>query len=265
MNSVFNNSMYGSQLGGGSQYVDQSKGNMAWTNPLTAEDERELHKGPSALSLDIPKENMLRAKCTHRDPNTRQFTVRMADDGNGCVCTKCGAKFNVVDNVDMKQIEEVIGGAIDILQTIKLAYVDMTPEVVQTYFVILPFLELAPKLYEAAMQTLKRAVPNAALGANAVNGDYYNSYYSMVGNPYAAMMGNPAAMGAMYPNMAPGMGYPYPMANMGGMGTVADQANPFMAQPGAVANAGVTVDGKATDVKPAEGTPVTSSNKYQLG
>ena len=90
MNSVFNNSMYGSQLGGGSQYVDQSKGNMAWTNPLTAEDERELHKGPSALSLDIPKENMLRAKCTHRDPNTRQFTVRMADDGNGCVCGLCG-------------------------------------------------------------------------------------------------------------------------------------------------------------------------------
>ena len=124
---------------------------------LTPEDEKELHRGAQALSLDIPKEAMLRAKCTHRDPATHNFTIRPADDGNGYVCMKCGAHFNVVDGHSMKEINEIIGGAIDILQTTKMMYVDMTPEVIQAYFVILPFLELAPKMYEAAVKHIQES------------------------------------------------------------------------------------------------------------
>lgn len=267
MNSVFNNgAMFGSQYGGGMQYAGQPK-DIQWTNPLSPEEERELHRGASALSLDIPKENMFRAKCTHRDPATHQFTVRPADDGNGYICTKCGSQFNIVDNVDIQKIKEIIGGTIDILQTTKMAYVDMAPEIVQTYFIILPFLELAPKLYEASMQTLKKAMPNASLGANAVSGDYYNSYYSMIGNPYGAMGVMPGAYpGAMpqgYPGMMPNMGYQNPMMGTPA-GAVPDAANPLMAAQGVVPQANTVVDGAATEAKPAEGTPVTTSSKYSL-
>lgn len=263
MQSVFNNgSVYG-QYGGGYQY--ENPNTLQWTNPLTPEDEKELHRGAQALSLDIPKEAMLRAKCTHRDPATHNFTIRPADDGNGYVCMKCGAHFNVVDGHSMKEINEIIGGAIDILQTTKMMYVDMTPEVIQAYFVILPFLELAPKMYEAAVNTFKKVMPNTTLGQNNVPGNYYNAYYNMVGNAGAnPWMNNPMGQ-MMYPNQA----MP-PMGQMGGMGTVPDMNNPMMANPMQMTMPGAVkppVDTTASTVgqQPAEGTPVTTSSKYALG
>lgn len=275
MQSVFNNNgNYGGNYGGAAGYRFSDPNALQWTNPLKPEEERELHRGAQALSLDIPKESMYRAKCTHRDPATHQFTVRPADDGNGYVCTKCGAQFNIVNNSSMKEINEIIGGAIDILQTTKMMYVDMTPEVIQAYFVILPFLELAPKMYEAAVNTFNKISPQSLNPSYAPN-NYYNAYYGLVGGMTPPQTG----YSGMFPNAGMGyMGYPqYPM-NGAGMGVptgpVPDASNPMMATgapvapspvvpAGAVAPNAVPNAGAQAPV-PAEGTPVTSTNKYSL-
>lgn len=216
MNSFFNNNQQATAYGqwnNGMTYGQPQK-ELMWTNALTPEEEKALHKGPSSLSLDIPKEDMWRAKCTHRDPASKQFTIR--ENGDGTVtCLKCGATFNVVDKAAMEEIKKVIGGTIDILQTTKMAYIDMTPEVVQSYFVILPFLEIAPKLYEAAMNTLNNAVPGMGMTNNFVPGDMFQMLNQAVGT-----MGMP--MGGNFMNQPmPPMGYPqqpqYAQPNYGQM------------------------------------------------
>lgn len=266
MESIFgSNSMYGG-YGNGMQYAQQKE--LTWTNALSAEEEKALHKGPEGLSLEIPKEDMFRAKCTHRDPKTKQFTIRENKD-HTVTCLKCGATFNVVDNVDPDLIKKTIGGVIDILQTAKMAYIDMTPEAIQTYFIILPFLEIAPQLYEAAMQTLSKALPGAGITGNNVNANLFDSLYNTVGNP--AMM-NPAAVAAAYSTMM-GMGGGMPVQE----GPVPFMNNPMQTgyrgwsmgtpavMPGVAetvpATGGVTVGTAA----PKEGQTVVSNGKYDLG
>lgn len=263
MDSVFNsnnNSIYGN-YGNGMTYGANTK-ELTWTNPISPEEERSL-QGTTGISLDIPKENMIRAKCTHRDPATRNFTLKRNEDGS-VTCLKCGARFNVVDNVPMKDINRVVGGVIDILQTAKMAYVDMTPEVIQTYFVILPFLEIAPKMFETAMHTLDKVTNGAGITNNHAPGDQFNSLYSAMGgmgmmNPMmmAAMM---AQMNGMNGNMGAGMMTPP-------TGEVPAAMNPM--QTGSSYNMGGMMPGvnDATAAKaaaPAEGQPIQVGKKFKL-
>lgn len=214
MDSIFDsNSMYG-QYGGGMTYNNQPVKETQWTNALSPEEERALHQTGSGVSIEIPKEKLWQAKCTHRDPGTKQFTIKKNGDGT-VTCLKCGATFHLVDNVKQEDIVKVIGGAIDILQTMKIAYVDMTPEVIQTYFVCLPFLEIAPKLYEAAMKTLNNVGSNMGLTGNYSPTDAFNSLYTAMNNVGGMM--NP-----MMPMGQPMMGMPQMMGVMG---------QPFMNQP----------------------------------
>lgn len=276
MASVFDNNVY-SPYSNGMMYGTQK--DVQWTNALTPEEEKELHRGTSALSLEIPREDMLRAKCTHRDPVTRQFTTRENGDGS-VTCMKCGARFNPVSDVSPEEIRKVIGGTIDILQTIKMTYIDMTPEIVQAYFVVLPFLEIAPKMYDAAMQTFSNVVPGQGISPNHAPGDIFNSLYSAVANP--GMM-NPSAMGAamgMNPNMMnmPMYGQtfnPY-SGGMGSMGQVPPQNNPMQLQnPGAAMGAVPTppqtpvapaqTANDASAAAPKEGDTVKVTNAFNLG
>ena len=226
MKSVFDSNMTQgniySDYANGMQY-NTPKADLTWTQALTPEEEKILHKAPSTLSLEIPKEDMLRAKCTHRDPQGKKFTIRRNEDGT-YTCLKCGATFNIVDKVDMADIRRIIGGTIDILQTAKLAYIDMTPEAIQTYFIILPFLEIAPKLYEAAVNTLSKVNINGGIGANNVSGDSFNSLYGAVGS---AGQFNPAMMQMWAQMMAnAGMGM-----NPGAMNTPMGTMGPVMNNP----------------------------------
>lgn len=198
MESIFSsNGLYGA-MGNGMTYANQQAKETNWTNALSAEEEKELHRSDSGVSIDIPKERVWQAKCTHRDPKTRQFTLRENPDGT-VTCLKCGSTFNLIHGVSMEEITKVIGGAIDILETMKTAYVDMTPQVIQTYFIILPFLEIAPKLYEAAMKTLNEVgVTSMGVTGNYSPSDMFNSLYTAMGN--VGMM-NPAVMQGGMPMM----------------------------------------------------------------
>lgn len=265
MNSVFANngagtvgagSVFG---GGGLTYGQPQRKELVWTNPLTHEEEKAL-QGSSSLSLDIPKEDMYRAKCTHRDPASRQFTLRQNGDGT-VTCLKCGETFTIVENVPFDQIESIIGGTLDILQTIKLCYLDMTPDVIQTYFIMLPFLKLAPKLYQTAMKTVEAGAPNRLM-------DVYQSP-NMFGN-LGAVLGAGVTPGQSYmtPPMNAGMTY----GNM--MGQVPPAMNPMQQQDpqmmnSVYANGGgyapnVVSEQNGTVVQPKEGDSVKVSKPFDL-
>ena len=175
MNSIFNDG-FGTMQMPGMDYADRHVRDIAWTNPLSAEEERELHKNDSALTLDIPKESIYRAKCTHRNPATKKFDLFPNDDGT-VTCRRCGARFTMVKE-DIKVIERITNSMIDILQTIKTAYVDMTPEVVKTYFVMIPFLRLAPDMYKNAISTLSAVTREfgnyGVMDNNQNNGNYFD-------------------------------------------------------------------------------------------
>lgn len=272
MNSIFDqpNTPYGGYANG-MMYGGNPGKDLAWTNALTPEEEKQLHRGNSAISLDIPQEEMSRAKCTHRDPSTRTFSVRPNGDGT-VTCVKCGARFNPVNNIDIEEIKKVIGGTIDILQTIKMAYIDMTPEVIQAYFIILPFLGIAPQMYEAAMHTLDSATPGMGITQNYAPQDAFNSLYSAMGN---AGMVSPAVMNAaMYGGqmqgqfMTPPAGsVPYYANPMQTQNVVyqqpGQQAPPVMGQP--MTMPGVSQEqAPATASQPQEGQPVQVGKKFKL-
>lgn len=266
MDSIFANPMYG-QYANGMTYANQQAKETNWTNALSPEEERALHQNGGGVSIDIPKEKLWQAKCTHRDPKTKQFTIRENPDGT-VTCLKCGATFHLVQGTNMKEITEIIGGAIDILQTMKTAYVDMTPEVVQTYFICLPFLEIAPKLYEAAMKTLNSLGSNVGLTGNTVPGDMFNSLFAAMGN-----------VGMMNPNMAYQQPYPYgqqmmgmPMQNGVFMNPPAGQAgyNPMQTGSGPMPGVAETVTNPTPappvmqTQQPKEGQPVQMSKQFKL-
>lgn len=273
MNSIFdqnNNPVYGTYANG-MMYGGNPGKDLAWTNALLPEEEKQLHRGSSAISLDIPQEEMFRAKCTHRDPATRTFSVRPNADGT-VTCTKCGARFNPVNNVDIEEIKRVIGGTIDILQTIKMAYIDMTPEVIQAYFITLPLLGIAPQMYEAAMHTLDSATPGMGITQNYAPQDAFNSLYSAVGN---MGMVNPMMMNAaMYGGQMQGQfmnppagSVPYYANPMQTQNVVyqqpGQQAPPAMGQP--MAMPGVSQEqAPATASQPQEGQPVQVGKKFKL-
>lgn len=266
MNNVFTGNPYG-MYANGMTYAPQR--DLVWTNPLTPEEEKTLNTGSSSLSLDIPSEEMIRCKCTHRDPVTKQFTVRPNTDGTH-TCLKCGATFKIVDNIPPEDIEKYIGGVIDILQTIKMAYIDMTPEVVQTYFVILPFLNLAPKLYDAAVKTLNNVIPSNGMVPNGMSGNVFYNLNSAVGTmqpmqqPMMTMPQGPMAFqnmgvpqGQVPYNMNPMYAASQPM-NMPQMPSATYQ--PTMQQPPQQP----APDQAQAQQPPKEGEPVKTERQFSL-
>lgn len=208
MTSVFDNRGY--------TYAQPRK-ETAWTNPLTKEEEKALHTTSSGISIDIPKEDMYRAKCTHRHPELKCFAVKPNADGT-VTCEKCGSKFNIVQDVDIEEIRKLTGGMIDILQTIKLAYVDMPAHVVEAYFAIIPFLEIVPQLYEAAMHTLNNVAPNVGVTQTVNSQNAFATLYNTIGNPGMMMAGMQAPVGYMNAPMGPVAYANNPMQTQVGMG-----------------------------------------------
>ena len=236
-NNYFNGAYGNNTYGNGLQYgVPQPQNtNMVWTNALTPEEEKMIKQQfNNVLSLNISPEEKAISKCSHRDPASRRFTINPNADGS-VTCTKCGETFNLTaGNLDIDEIKKVIGGAIDILQTTKMFYVDMTPEVIEAYFVIIPFLKLAPKLYEAAMQTLNKVDLNGNLTPNYQSNDVFRNMSTMFGRP--GMGFQQPMMGQPYNNMQQPM-YGAPYNNMQMQQPIFNNVptpagvNPFQIQP----------------------------------
>lgn len=222
-------------------------------NVLTPEQIKQLQQNQEQFSLSITQEEYWRGICNHRTADG--FNDALVEDPNtGCVtCTICGYTFKPLDpNVSLDSIKDSVEVIIDILQTIKLLYVDLPDEAAKEYFQIIPLIGKIPQLFEFAAKNMAKhdniawTYNNRNMGAAA-----------MLKNLQAAfgggMMGFGAPMGQ--PMGAPMMGQPQPNPAMFA-GTATPGANAF-GYPGASAAQGYTPGSTGFAYQPNPGVATT--------
>lgn len=161
---------------------------MEWTQPLTQEDRNMLRsQAPEFDVLSIPKEEMVKSRCAHRDPVNKVLTV--TDKGDGTYrCTQCGEEFNIVD-ITEDEAEKYVNTLIDMLQTTKMMYLDLPPATIEQYFQMIPFLKKLPKLYKLAHDTFERATGQSSVGQAYMSGNPWFTMGQAVSGVYNGMPG----------------------------------------------------------------------------
>lgn len=253
MNNMYNN--YGGFNPGGYVYPTQQPVNM--TQPLSAEEMKQLEQKDDKFSLALTPMELLKAKCTHKKNNS--IATQQLADGK-FYCTVCHETFDLID-VPESEIEESVNLIIDILQNIKTYYLSIPREVVEQFFTIIPLLKKVPKLWSIAQNDFHRYEAGNTMG---VPGSDVRSF-SMLNMLTSPVMPQQPYMGMQQP--APVMGQ-QPYMGMPGV-------NPFggyYAQPQAPQQMPVQqpapVMGQqpvpaaapaATEATPATGAPVQTS------
>lgn len=165
------------------------------TQPLTPAEIQQLKQKAPAFSLAVDPTELLASYCTHKEGNKIVVTQNASGE---LYCPICNATFS--PNWTTEQVQEAAKIMEDILQTIKLQYLNIPEGVAKQYFAILPLLRKAPKLYEISCNEFaKQEQGNPIYDQNSQRGF---AMLNMLANPMA--MYNPAMMGMQVqadPNM----------------------------------------------------------------
>lgn len=199
-----NNNYYngGMNMMGGSVYGRVNP--IKVTNPLTQEELNTLLKsGGSGFNMNISKEDLARAVCTHKDLKTGQSSAILQQDGS-FKCYICGETFNLVENPEM--VESITREYLNILQSVKSMYVDIPENVARAFFQIIPLVKQTPELYKLSLNHFNQYDNNGFGGVNTANMNTFNVYSAMAGGMTQGM-----PMGGM------NMGMPMMDPSMGGM------------------------------------------------
>ena len=155
-NTMYPGGMYANNMGGfaPSGYTQQPMAPQKTKNVLTAEEIKSLRKKVDTFSLGLTEDEMLRGVCFHKDENGNET---LKDNGDGTVtCTVCGYKFDPLQNCTEDDLQRYVDNITDVLQTIKLLYIDMPPEAAREYFQIIPLINKVPKLFKIASDDFSR-------------------------------------------------------------------------------------------------------------
>ena len=155
-NNAYPGNMYPNNMGGyaPSGYVQQPIAVQKPKNVLTPEEIKTIRQKGDKFSLGLTEEESLRGICFHKDENGME-TLR--DNGDGTVtCTICGHTFDPLQNCTQEDIQMYVDNITDVLQTIKLLYIDMPSEAAREYFQIIPLIQKVPKLFKIASDNFNR-------------------------------------------------------------------------------------------------------------
>lgn len=179
-----------------------------WSNVLTPEQINRLRKSENVFSLGITEEEQLRARCNHRSEDGLHDTLTYDPITGEARCTICQYKFRPVEpNIEFEDIKEDVARIIDILQTIKLMYIDLPDQAAAEYFQIIPLIDKIPQLFEyAAKNMTKHEAYNWQY--NSGNMGAMNMFNNLQAMFSSGMMNQPQPM--MNPNMPVGMVQPMP-------------------------------------------------------
>lgn len=228
MYDYMNNGFNGGQFYYGGQ---QPQAMQKFNNALTAEEIDRLTKTANNFNLTLTQEEMLRASCNHRNKEGTGDTL-VVDPATGKVrCSICGYEFKPVDsNISSDDIKEYVEEIINILQTIKMMYIDLPQDAIRQFFPIIPMLEKIPQLFEFAAKNMQKHDTFAWNYQNSSPAAF--QMFTNLQNAFGNGMGfNPQPM----PGMGQPMGAPAPMNAMAGFPNAAYGApaqNPF-GYPGA--------------------------------
>lgn len=203
--------MYGMQqplMMGGVVYNQQRPVQM--TTGLTHQRIQEkLKEGGGAFKMAITAEEMEKAVCCHRDNNQGYLvSTNNPDRPNEYRCTICGEVFNLLEGITPQDVSNGVADMHDILNTIKVMYVDMPPQLINEIFQILPIIDRIDKLYNISADRF-----NQFIGNTPQQGQYMNNTingfqgYNMMMNGMTGMapMMNGMVQQPMQPVMNNGM------------------------------------------------------------
>jgi hypothetical protein len=183
-------------------------------NALKPEEIERLQKKVAQFSIGITEEERLRGICTHRSPDGTHDMLIEDPITKNMRCQICGYEFAPVNSsVTAQDIKDSVQVIQDILQTIKLLYIDLPPEAAREYFQIIPLIDKIPDLFEFAAKNFNKHEVNQwnVNGYNPNTVNMFNNLLNMFGQ-------------GPIPTPMPGQ------QNMGGMNMGMPQGN-FMNQP----------------------------------
>lgn len=206
---------------GGYNYQGMAQPVQKFNNPLTPDQIKKLQQKGDQFSLGITEDEYLRGICNHRNAEGTADTLVFDAMTGEARCVICGYKFRPIEaSVSLDQIKDATDSIVDILQTIKLMYIDLPADAAKEYFQIIPLIGKIPQLFEFAAKNMTKH--------ESFNWQYNNrnmgaiNMFNNLQNMFAGgMMGQPMAQ----PNT---FGYQQPMMNPG----FAPQPNAF-GYPGA--------------------------------
>lgn len=223
----FNNG-YNTGFAGGATYgapMQQPK----MVNPLSSE-ERDSLKQNNAFTLQVTQADLAQGICTHKDPQTGQYSTVPNPDGT-VTCSICHTTFDPNKVVDVDYVQHVTDEFLNILETCKLLGVDLNADVIRGVFQMSPFVKKIPELFKMAQTSFLKyneQNPTAYQAQNpnmwAMMGQVLSGQPMMWQQPMYQQAPMWNAQGAQY--QAPPMQAPQYMQN-----AMVPGGSPFYAQP----------------------------------
>ena len=122
---------------------------------LSAEEYDRLQKQDNPFSLALTETEMLRGICNHRTKDGMGDTLVQNPDGS-VECQVCGYRFRPVDTMQQEDVKEACDLITDILQTVKLLYIDMPVQTQREFFQIIPLIGKIPQLFDLAVRNFSK-------------------------------------------------------------------------------------------------------------
>ena len=182
----FNNNGNGIMGGTGFYNNNQQQQQRKVTSWLDKDVINQLRKKEEGWNLAVTEEEANRARCNHYDENGNPALIPNVD--GTYTCSICGYTFNIMENYADQEVEQSCRVVEDLLQTIKIMYINLDPTVGREFFQILAFIKKIPKLYRVASNFWKKMQ-----GGNVYQqGNQMNAFtiFNALSNPntYGGMM-----------------------------------------------------------------------------
>lgn len=162
------------------------------SQPLTQEEINHLKSMSGAENLDIKvsTDDLLIAKCTHREKNGSSSLVNIG--GDRWRCTICGQEFNMF-NGTVEDVAKAVDNMVDILQTAKVIYLDAPDNLTAQYYQQIPLLKKLPAIFQASLKNFSK-YENWQQTPEFNSNGYYPGFTAM----------HNLLTGQLMPGMAPG-------------------------------------------------------------
>lgn len=257
----------------GYQWNPNAQQQVKQMNILTADEIQTLMKSENKFTLALTQTEKLKAACNHRKADGTGDTL--VENADGTVsCQICGYTFKPVDPATSGEeyLAAAVAEIVDILQTIKMLWIDVDPQVMREYTQIIPLIEKIPQLYNIAAKNYSNHENYNAWSYNGKNlgtlamFQMLNGMMNGVGQPNAMQFGaapqpQPAPAPGYYQQGAVGNPFGYGYGNPA-YGAYQPQMSGYAYQPGmAASQPQVVADSTAqtTESTPAEGETVTTA------
>ena len=158
------------------------------TQPLTKEEIAKLQKEVERFSTALTEQDVLKARCTHR---VNGDTALVQNGDGSYTCSICGENI-VLEDYTPDQVQEIVAKFVNLLDVIKVQFMDLPVDVACEFFQIIPYCKRVPQLYEIAHDNYSRYAGYSSIGVNPVNPSHsynvWNSFNAITGggmmNPY---------------------------------------------------------------------------------